>query len=215
MKLIKYQVCKGVLHCETGLRIGAGKDAIEVSGSDNPILRHPLTDLPYVPGSSLKGKMRSQLELRDRRVTQNGGPCDCGQCAICRTFGCAKAKNSREPARILVRDCALTDDSQRKLEQAQADRGLFFAEEKSEVVIDRNTGKAAGAGPRPMERVPAGIEFQFEIVLRIFEGDDEAALRKMVEDGLDLVEQDALGGSGSRGYGKVRFLNRTWSVQEV
>lgn len=215
MKLTEYRVCTGVLHCVNGLRIGASKESIEVGGTDNPILRHPVTALPYVPGSSIKGKMRSLLEVRDGRVTQRGGPCDCGDCHICRVFGCSYARNSKEPTRIIVRDCDLTEQARAVLEGAQADKGIFFAEEKSEVIIDRKTGKAAGTGPRTQERVPAGTDFSFEIVLRIFEDDKTDEMQKLVESGLDLIQLDALGGSGSRGYGKVEFRDRKWETKAI
>lgn len=208
MKLKKYLKITGVFRCENGLRIGTSKDNIEIGGIDNPIIRDPISQRPYVPGSSLKGKIRSLLEVKEGRFSERGGPCDCGNCMICKVFGCGSAAKSKETTRILVRDCTLTDESIAALEKARAERGVFFSEEKSEVSIDRRTGKAASMGPRTTERIPAGTEFNYEIVLRVYENDDEAAMKALLKRGMDLLQHDYLGASGSRGYGKVSFKDQ-------
>jgi CRISPR-associated protein Csm3 len=208
----KYRIIKGTLHCETGLRIGGSKENIEIGGLENTIIRHPITDEPYIPGSSLKGKVRSLLEYKfDRRDSQNrpkgktdGEPCQCGRCQICRVFG--PHKNTRHelgPTRVLFRDAGLTAAAREWLQEAQTTRGLFYAEVKTENMIDRNIGVAEH--PRTQERVPAGASFDFEISIRIFEGDNEEEIVGFVKSGLDLLQQDYLGASGSRGYGKVRL----------
>ncbi|AEF93464.1 CRISPR-associated RAMP protein, Csm3 family [Desulfotomaculum nigrificans CO-1-SRB] len=209
MELTKYMVIKGIILCETGLRIGGSKDDIEIGGNDNPIIRYPLTGLPYVPGSSLKGKMRALLELKYSLKTQRSGdPCTCGNCLVCKVFGTHKAAESRlGPTRIIVRDAFLSPKSVNEFKAANQDKGIFYSEVKYENMVDRNTGKAGH--PRPNERVPAGTEFAFEIVLRIFKEDNEKDMLDFVKEGLQLVEKDYLGACGSRGYGKVRFINIT------
>jgi CRISPR-associated protein Csm3 len=107
------------------------------------------------------------------------------------------------PTRILVRDANLTDTSRQTLEGAQSDRGLMFAEVKTENIVNRKTGIAADKGLRTQERVPADTQFTFEMALRIFEDDEEEKLVNFVKEGLALLEQDYLGSSGSRGYGKI------------
>ncbi|CCO07707.1 type III-A CRISPR-associated RAMP protein Csm3 [Desulforamulus hydrothermalis] len=209
MELIKYVTIKGIILCETGLRIGGSNDDIEIGGNDNPIIRHPLTGLPYIPGSSLKGKMRALLELRHSSKTQETGePCTCGNCQVCRIFGTHKAKESKlGPTRIIVRDANLTAEWIEELKVANRDKGIFFSEVKYENLVNRKTGKANH--PRPNERVPAGTEFNFEIVLKIFNQDSEKDMLNFVKEGLGLIEKDYLGACGSRGYGKVRFINLT------
>lgn len=200
--LNEYRLIKGIITCETGLRIGGSQESIEIGGMENPILRHPITDEPYIPGSSLKGKVRSLLELKHGRVSPTGEPCGCGQCPICRVFG--PHKNPRHelgPTRILVRDAALTDKSKTWLEKAREDKGLFYAEVKTENIVNRLTGTAEH--PRTLERVPAGTAFDFEIAVRLFEDDDKEQIMSLIEEGLDLLQEDYLGSSGSRGYGKV------------
>jgi CRISPR-associated protein Csm3 len=100
-----------------------------------------------------------------------------------------------------VRDAALTDDSKAELEKAREDKGLFYAEVKTENIVNRLTGTAEH--PRTLERVPANTVFDFEIAVRLFEDDDENQIMSLIKEGLDLLQEDYLGSSGSRGYGKV------------
>jgi CRISPR-associated protein Csm3 len=204
-----HYIIKGTFQCIDGLRIGGSKTTLDVGGTDNPILRHPLTKVPYVPGSSLKGKMRSLLEQKLDKIVEDRGagkPCDCGQsnCCICTIFGCAKSNNTKTVSRAIFRDCQLTSESLEALKKAR-EEGIFYSEAKSEVLIDRNKNTAARTGPRTQERIPEGCNLHFEIVLRVFEGDDYKEHVKTIKDGLTLIENDTLGGSGTRGYGHVKF----------
>jgi CRISPR-associated protein Csm3 len=106
VKLINIEEIKGTLKVlESGLRIGGSKDNIGIGETDNPVIRNPITKLPYVPGSSIKGKIRSLLELRDCPPTQNTGrPCDCGNCRVCHLFGPHNSRRVTAPSRLLFRD---------------------------------------------------------------------------------------------------------------
>jgi CRISPR-associated protein Csm3 len=178
MKLLKHYVIKGKILLKTGLHIGAGSETIQIGGMDNPIIKSPLKEYPYpyIPGSSLKGKMRSLLEWQagkfgTKRGNENG-PCDCGQCAICRMFGTAGSEESTQgPTRIIIRDAFPTSESIARLQGMQQEKGLLYAEEKYENTIDRVRGTSKNL--RSAERVPAGIDFDFEIVLRVFDDDNE------------------------------------------
>lgn len=215
MQLVKTYTITGIIETVTGLHIGAGKEAIEIGGIDNPVIKHPHTGEPYIPGSSLKGKMRSLLEWALHKVAPDGSIWGSGkdqkiqninEDEILRIFGTTHKEWSGGPTRVTVRDCPLTEACRRSI----LDRGLDFTEEKTEVVIDRIQGKAAGyIGPRRTERVPAGLEFDMEIQFRVIDtGDggkrDMECLNRLIE-AMKLLERDALGGSGSRGYGKIRF----------
>lgn len=207
LQLSKYVKIEGTLTCKTGLRIGGSKEEIEIGGMDNPIIREPVNGLPYIPGSSLKGKLRSLLEYKYGKVGPEGRPCGCARedCLVCRVFGPHfQPRHNLGPSRILVRDATLTEESRTTLEKLQ-EQGLRYAEVKTENIIDRRTGIAAQGGLRTMERVPAGTKFDFSISLRIFEGDPEDQLVSFVKEGLSLLQDDALGGSGSRGYGWVKL----------
>lgn len=210
MKLLKYKKITGIIRCITGLHIGGSAETIEIGGMDNPIIRHPINDFPYIPGSSIKGKMRSLLEWHLDKVT-DGSVHKCGdnKCPICRIFGTSAGEESQTgPTRLIVRDAILTEESQKKLTELRQRKGLLYAEEKWENTINRLN---ASANPRQVERVPAGIEFKFEMSYRVFDDNDEKGknideeLFKNVEKGLELLQQDALGGSGSRGYGKIEI----------
>ncbi len=210
--ITKYRTISGVITCLTGLRIGGSSENMEIGALENIIIRHPITDEPYIPGSSLKGKVRSLLEYRDGRRdsrgrskgagSDDGEPCQCGDCMICRVFG--PHKNTRHrlgPTRALFRDSQLTQDSRAMLLDAGKERGLLFTEIKTENMIDRRSGVATN--PRTQERVPANTEFEFAVSVRIFDDDDETAILNLLKDGLKLLEHDYLGASGSRGYGQV------------
>lgn len=203
-KLTHYKTFRGSLTCLTGLRIGGSKESIEIGGLENTIIRHPISDLPYIPGSSIKGKLRSLLEQKYGIVEPNGEPSKSGTHIVCRVFGPHKNMNHMlGPTRILVRDADLTDESRKTLEKANTDKGIYYAEVKTENIINRNTG--AAEHPRTQERVPEGTIFNFEISVRVFEGDEEAKILDLIKEGLALLQQDYLGSSGSRGYGKVKL----------
>ena len=209
-------VCKifiqGVITTLTGLHIGGNSIGMAIGGADSVVVRNPLTNQPYIPGSSLRGKLRSLLERVRGWEDENpeGGFCLtpkgealAGRKAgtlLGKLFGVA-AENSTEPTRLIVRDAALTEASRRRLDNAP-NTDMPMTEVKTEVWIDRIT---SAANPRQIERVPAGSEFAFELVLTLLDGDDADTYLRLVYEGLRLVEGDTLGGSGSRGYGQVKF----------
>jgi len=214
MKLLSHSKVAGTILCESGLKIGGSKDSLEIGAMDNPIIRHPVTGLPYLPGSSLKGKMRSLLEIKAGKFnTVKGGPCDCGDCDVCKLFGCGNPQRAKEMTRLLFRDAMVTKDSENILRDAQAEKGVNFAEVKSENWIDRRTGKAGQGGLRTQERVAEGTTFGFEVSIRIFDTDDKNKFKDKVIEGMRLMQNDYLGGSGSRGYGKIKFLDLTFDGQ--
>lgn len=215
MKLTNIVEIKAKLVLQTGLHIGAGDSEMHIGGIDNSVIKHPLTQSPYIPGSSLKGKIRTLLEWRSGAVQNN--PLTLKDVSknpeevknILRLFGISgDTKNSEQEvaeigvSRLAFWDCALNED----WEKAIRDDNQLLTEAKSENTIDRITSTAGN--PRQTERVPAGAEFDFKLTLRQFEG-DKLELLDLVLKGLKLLELDSLGGSGSRGYGKVKFTELT------
>ncbi|MCX7598517.1 MAG: type III-A CRISPR-associated RAMP protein Csm3 [Armatimonadetes bacterium] len=204
MKMSYIQEFRGKLKVlGSGLRIGGSKEGVSIGETDNPIIRHPITNVPYVPGSSVKGKIRSLLELKYCSDTQQTGlPCTCGECLVCQLFGCGKAQNIRTPSRLVFRDCQPTEETLGAWQQGGTD-----SEIKTEVLIDRNKGLAYGRiGPRTMERIPAGSDFNFSFSLRVFDGDNVAEYYDFLAEGFELLSKHYLGGSGSRGYGEVLIV---------
>ena len=201
----------GIIKCKTGLHIGSSKDSLAIGSIDAYVVRDPITRQPYIPGSSTKGKLRSLLERANSLPSnRNGGggikrhECDKKtDCPVCRLYGSTgKNGGSNMPARLLVRDSFLTESSVTELKEI--DTGLQYAEWKFENGLDRIT---AAAHPRQLERVPAGARFCFEIVYNV-ETDDKTKVEEDVNNlltSLRLLEDDALGGHGSRGYGKICF----------
>lgn len=226
LKLIGIKRLKGIIRCETGLRIGGEKSTIEIGGVDNPVIRNPVDDYPYIPGSSIKGKVRTLLEYSLGKIDNDGKPHSCNnkKCPICLIFGPGNTKDSIDgPTRAIFRDAYLTEESKKKLKELKIKKGLLYVEEKTENVIDRIRGTAKF--PRTMERVPEGTEFEFEIVYRIFEvidnngnsdnGKTDEDNFKHLLDGLCLLQDDALGSSGSRGYGKVSIFIDGKNIKDI
>jgi CRISPR-associated protein Csm3 len=210
---------EATLELVTGLRIGAGDSEMHIGGVDNTVIKHPLTGSPYIPGSSLKGKMRSLLEWRSGAVKEaplgakDLENADAAQTSeikrILQLFG--MAGNTREEVeanqkliveinapRLAFWDCVLDPDWENEIRN----NNQLLTEVKSENIINRISGEAKH--PRDTERVPAGARFIFRLSLKELDGDDENLLDTVLQ-GLKLIEHDSLGGSGSRGYGKVKF----------
>ncbi len=205
----------GTIRARSGLRIGAQESSLVIGGVDNPVVRDPLTRQPYIPGSSLKGKMRSLLErvhgldqewpIQRERVHIH--VCKSQEryqaCRLCQLFGVPAPERERWLCQTRLRfgDTFLTDASAKRLVEANTD--LPYTELKAEAAIDRVTSAAV---PRTMERVPAGSEFgPCEIALFIYTGDDVEANLDWLVSGLELIEADALGASSARGSGRVEF----------
>src|SRR5436853_1662824 len=230
LQLIGKLILSGDLHCQTGLHIGAGKGSLEIGGADNPVVKDAF-GLPYIPGSSLRGKLRSLLEQssgmavpaelvylsrrkgQEVRIHQSDRPDD----EICLLFGRNPGRLERvqgetldtaqaTPARLAVFDAPLDPESITPAMRENLDDEL--TEVKSENAIDRITSQA---NPRTLERVPAGARFQTRFVMDVL-CDEDAPLFMRVLEGLRLLEDDTLGGGGSRGSGRVRFANLklTW-----
>lgn len=193
---------EGVLKVlESGLRIGGSKENAGIGETDLPVIRHPLTQLPYVPGSSIKGKLRSLLEMKmmSQETQRTGKACSCGTCLVCRLFGSLSPK-AGAPTRLLFRDSQPAEATKRQWEAEGTSTEI-----KPETAIDRRTGRALDSSFRTAERIPAGSEFEFSFALRVFEGDDQAEFYHCLAEGFDLLHKDYLGGFGSRGYGHVFF----------
>lgn len=192
-KLVKKILVSTKLTVVTGLHIGGSKDSVEIGGIDNPVIKVATRkNQPYIPGSSLKGKMRCLLE-------QVNGATAVGKSEIVNNlFGYA---SNNQPSKLIVRDAYLSDDSVEKLVAASLD--MPYTENKYENTIDRVKGKAEH--PRQSERVPAGAEFEVEMVINVWDNDNADELTQLLKQGIALIENDYLGGSGSRGYGQVKF----------
>jgi CRISPR-associated protein Csm3 len=206
-KLIKKIKINTVLTADTGLRIGASKEGAEIGGIDLPVIRNGWNNQPYIPGSSLKGKIRSLLEQNEgisQAGADGGGP-------ISLAFGSFETGGSK----IIFRDAPLTKEAAEHLSKT-SNLDLPFTEIKTENAIDRVTGTSQNGALRTMERVPAGASFDVEIIVNVYSDDPEgsktlALLRK----GVAMLNDDYLGGGGSRGHGKVTLALSGAPYQET
>jgi len=200
---------------QTGLHIGGSDTGIEIGGVDKTVIRDRLTNRPYIPGSSLRGKMRSLLEKykgleQNQRIGQ-GNIHSCQQsgdydaCPVCQVFGVPGERDFGTPTRLVVRDVHMTEASAKSLQDRTE---LPYTEAKTEVSIDRVT---SAANPRQFERVPAGAVFgPAELLYTVYNGSDcdpgkDVERVATVVEGLQLLEDDYLGGQGSRGAGQVEL----------
>lgn len=210
----------GELEVLTGLHIGAGDDVMKIGGVSNSVIKDANSNEPYIPGSSIKGKMRSLLEWHYGLVNIGRDDEDEGKPFsskylnhpsfpkdtiliqdaenILKLFGDANAEEDRPNygiTRLSFSDCEIVKNE-----------AIKNTESKYENVIDRTNGTAKH--PRQTERVCKGVKFKYSISLKIFEQDDEKKLKDIVKNGLELIENDYLGGNGTRGYGRVSFSNK-------
>lgn len=217
MQLIAIKEIKGRIILKSGLHIGAGDTEMHIGGTDNPVIKHPHTQEPYIPGSSLKGKVRSLLEMESGLMAKTkGDPVQAKNLVglsgdqkrkceyILKIFGSsgadaeASVEHNIGPTRVSFADCPLNDVWR---QTARRNRWDHF-EVKSENAINRIEGTARN--PRFTERVVEGAVFDFSVSLKLL-GEEEGELFDYLLDGLKLLEMDALGGSGSRGYGRIAF----------
>lgn len=217
MKLTNIIEIKATLLLKSGLHIGVGDNEMHIGGIDKSVVKNPITNRPYIPGSSLKGKIRSLLEWKSGEVKNKPLSLNDLEKAqskkavelILKLFGVSgDAKDSEKmqkigASRLVFWDCDLNEAWANEITQD----GLSLTETKSENTIDRIT--ATAGNPRLTERVPAGAEFDFKLTIRVFDEDGKQELLNTVLSGLKLLELDSLGGSGSRGYGKVKFTELT------
>ncbi len=218
----------GEIEAKTGLHIGGSPGALAIGNVDLPVIRDARTNQPYIPGSSLKGKMRSlseKLTGAPQNTTINKGKADGSGKVQLHT-----AQNAEEyarywvnplfgimsdaadwltaPGRLVVRDVQLSAASRDELLNAHTDQP--FTEVKWEAAIDRVTSAAT---PRQIERVPAGAVFApMELVVSLYKREDAALLEHLIT-ALQLVEDDYIGGQGSRGSGKIAFRGLSVSAR--
>lgn len=199
MSAMQIKEFKGKIKLVTGLHIGAGNEAVHIGGIDNEVVKDSDGN-PYIPGSSLKGKIRSLLELSEGKTDGSPSSRDKYSGPIPIVFGDLSEK--RDITRILFRDAFLSEESKKRLQE----KSILPTEEKNENSINRLKGIAKDGSLRRTERAIPGLTFDFSIALRLLDGDDEQQFCDLIAKGFKLLEADALGGSGSRGYGKVAFL---------
>lgn len=222
-KLLGKVIIEGKIRALTGLHVGGSSTGMEIGGVDSVVVRDSITRRPYIPGSSLKGSLRSLMERSEGKPFNNRVAnsrihmCkelkDFEECSVCRVFGVTadsiqlpeEAESGENEnaiptlTRLMVRDALMTEETAKTLEKAETD--LLFTDVKTEVVIDRITSQAT---PRRIERVPAGSQFKFGMIFNVFVKED-AKFLKYVFQAMTLLEDDSLGGQGSRGYGKIEF----------
>lgn len=200
-KLEKRLIFKGTIEAVTPLHIGSGKPELELGEVDMPIIKDA-NEQPYIPGSSLKGKTRAEAErlLRKEGIfvcTPPDVKSMCGTiksnpddfCLCCKIFGTAAAGGGTSVA------------SKTRFRDSYPINKVETLLERTGIAIDRETGTVSRGALYSIEAVPAGTVFSFEVVTENLK-DEEL---KLLIAALKSVEHSALGGSSSRGFGKVKI----------
>lgn len=241
IRLLGHITIAGEIEAVTGLHIGGTADAIDKGGIDSPVIKNPVTNEPYIPGSSLRGRMRSLLEKKGGRPLKslnsdktiwmeiypkkeyhNDSTNLAKKSEVCRVFGDSSCSKN-VPSVLIVRDALYTSDTREGCTRngryigKYMDNGLPVTEAKMEIVVDRITSQAV---PRTIERVPSGARFGFSIVYRVQEQADWPDAVKNVPEDLknilwalkEIQNHDGLGGNTARGHGVVRFHLRSLTV---
>jgi len=206
MKRLETHTLTATITLISGARIGGSDDVLQIGGTDLTCIKDPASGKPYLPGSSLKGKMRSALEKSHGAANQDKPSCEG---PIARVFGPHFNQNHHEgPTRIRVHDAQLMPDCD------------FVLELKTESTNDRQTGTAKH--PRTLERVAPGAKFQLRIDFDVYEMDEtfeytdlfdkknwkgKEAILNVINDGLDLLCQSGIGSGTSRGYGQIEITD--------
>jgi CRISPR-associated protein Csm3 len=214
MKLYGKLIITGKIKALTGLSIGGSKTDVAIGGIDNNVIK-TAEGVPYIPGSSLKGKLRSLLEKENGKEEV----CACGSadCPICTIFGTAASRETQSGAtRLYVRDSMLDAEIKKQMEEKTgpfAELELTYTESKWENKINRLTSKADH--PRQQERVPAGSVFTLNMVYNLLALPDDADRFNDVIKTMRLLEDDYLGGNGSRGYGRIKFTDLNITLRTI
>lgn len=195
----------GVLETKTGMHIGGSSAFSAIGAVDSPVIKDVRNGKPMVPGSSLKGKIRTLLAKKYNEAVVN--PDNDAEC-IRRVFGSAKKDkdNKVHASKIIVSDMFLLNEDEIR------NRGIeSFTEVKFENSINRAT---AVANPRQIERAIKGLQFGIDMIYEVENGKEDEVIDdiKLLAEGMKMLEYDYLGGSGSRGYGKVQSFDMTAKI---
>lgn len=183
---------KGKIILETGMHIGGSTQFAAIGAVDSPVIRDAFTDLPVIPGSSLKGKIRTLLAKKynnGKLVEPNKD-----DIKIRRLFG--SSEGDIKTSRLIFSDSILSNADELK------NIGVSSTEIKVENTINRIT---AVANPRQIERAVRGSEFNFSIIYNAEEENEIKEDLEILKEGLKFLEYDYIGGNGSRGYGRVKI----------
>lgn len=196
----------GIIEAITGMHIGGSTAFAAIGAVDSPIIRDVRSNYPMIPGSSLKGKMRSLLaKVYNTEIFSKP---DYDHIRLTRVFGSAKEGDVKR-SRIQIADMVMANVEELRRMGIQSPTEIKF-----ENSINRIT---AVANPRQIERVIRGSKFYLDIMYEVEKENELMEDMEVIAEGMKLLQFDYLGGNGSRGYGKVRFreMNAETVVGEV
>ena len=202
MKLIEKIILSGEIEIITGLHIGGSSTTMNIGETDLNVIKSPINGEPIIPGSSLKGKLRSLLAKINGYSSIKEEEDDDKDDTLCSIFGSSKQDTV---TRLIVRDAYLVNADELKSWEMEN----TYTEVKWENTVNRIKGSAEH--PRQLERVPKGAKFHYEMILDGYDSDynddkkNDNKYLKTIKEAMKFLEDDYLGGSGTRGYGKIKF----------
>lgn len=223
--IVEYKITLKVI---SGLYIGGGDSGIRIGGVDNEFIKHPVTRQPYIPGSSLKGKIRSLLEYSVGILPLrygSEGKID-GSALSLEDYNASNGEQKEEIKKVLMLFGIAGNDfspeigitrlafSDMELTNEFTEEQSSVFEVKAETAIDRATGTAKKGSLRFTERVGEGVTFTGTISMKKFAGDEKYNLEEVLFKGISLLMKDTLGGAGSRGYGRVEIIFNDSDISE-
>lgn len=206
-KLYGKIIIEANLEVLTGMHISSSSDFAAIGAVDTVVVRDPITHQPIIPGSSVKGKLRyllSRVTTEREEISKLMDESD----ELKRLFGTSMGDLNSRLSRLQFYDLKLNPENKEKLSKLDLD--LPFTEIKFENTINRATGVA---NPRQIERVIAGSIFDFKLVYNVENIDDLGKDFDLIKLGIEVLENDYIGGHGTRGYGKVKFDNYNISIK--
>ncbi|MDD5022286.1 MAG: type III-A CRISPR-associated RAMP protein Csm3 [Endomicrobiaceae bacterium] len=216
MKLVAIRKITGTIKLKSDLHIGMGYTEMRIGETYSSVIKNSHTLQPYIPGSSIKGTIRSLLELSLGLIKYTDG-------AFVKAETLSKITNEedRKNAEIILKlfGCGVGNDNDEVLAQIGPSRTSFFDSCISKKWLEEHNNyvltEIKSENSRFFEVVSKGVGFDFVIAIKEFENDDFVALFELLKKGLKLLESNSLGGNGSRGYGRIEFLNLSLDSQTI
>jgi len=219
----------GTIEVVTGLHIGGSDVDLNIGGIDSEVAKNKQDGTPYIPGSSLSGKLRSLIAKAKGYKYLNFDAAVKSEDHDLDTFNWDREflallfnGNGFNADYVIVKN--RPKDNSNNYVTIDGDEVLLAThtrllirddfmlepdtllekvlEDKAENVINRNTGEA---NPRHIERVVNGTKFQLKMIMDVYQYDKVVELCKALHLGINLLNNDYLGGMGSRGSGEVKI----------
>lgn len=178
-------IITGKIRLQTGMHIGSGIGDVSIGAADQTVVRDTSTDLPMIPGSSLKGKTRYLLKRFGKEDDK-----------IAKLYGCSE---KHYLSRLQFRDCFICNS----------------LDNRTEIKYENTIDEKGKATPRQIERVVKGAEFNLSLIYNVEDIEAVKSDFKLLATAFKYLQLDYLGGHGTRGYGRVVITDMSCSIPQL